>query len=291
MKRSAMLLVLGGLLAVGAPSRAQKKDKASAGSTGYTVSAGDVTDRRRNDGFFNRLEVDMVVAGDAPLVKGVRAIVTRAVDDTGRDLVAEPGKTPDFGSFNSSTADKGTFKIELKNPARKAAAVKEISGRLELLVPSRDPSSIAKIPGFKGKPDKPFVHPALKAAGVEITLMTKEGYEREKKAAEAQRKKDAEGNPLGGLAEAFGGMIESLMGGLGPNDVVLRIADKGKKIVSIDVADAAGKEISSGGMRTGDYRMLSFQESVPADAVLNVALQTPKAVVSLPFALKDVPLP
>lgn len=293
MKARAASLAVSGLLALSvleaAAQPAKKGSEKPAG--GFTVTPGDITDRRRNDGHFNRLEVELGIAGDVASVKGVRAIVAKAVDDTGRDLVENPGKTPDFESLSARGDDRGTVKLELKNPARKSVVVREISGRLELLIPSRDPASVAKIPSFRSKVDKPFAHPSLKAAGVEVTLMTKEGYEKEKKAAEAQRKKDSEGNPLGGLAEAFGGMIEMLMGSMGPNDLVLRISDKGKKIVSIDVTDASGKEISSGGMRSSEYRQMSFQEPLPTDAILNVALQTPKAVVSIPFSLKDVTLP
>jgi hypothetical protein len=44
-------------------------------------------------------------------------------------------------------------------------------------------------------------------------------------------------------------------------------------------------------MSMGDDHFLDFQEPMPKDAKLIVELATEKALISVPFALKDVPLP
>ncbi|HVE65765.1 MAG TPA: hypothetical protein VNC59_04215, partial [Thermoanaerobaculia bacterium] len=60
-----------------------------------TVSAGDITDRRRNDNFFGGLEIELKIGGDgAADVRGARALVKKAEDETGRNLLKEGAKAP-----------------------------------------------------------------------------------------------------------------------------------------------------------------------------------------------------
>lgn len=62
---------------------------------GVAVSAGDVTDRRRNDNFFGGLEIELKIGGDgAADVRGTRALVKKAEDDTGRNLLKEGKRRP-----------------------------------------------------------------------------------------------------------------------------------------------------------------------------------------------------
>ncbi|HEY3124369.1 MAG TPA: hypothetical protein VGK70_09950, partial [Thermoanaerobaculia bacterium] len=86
------------------------------GPAGVTVTAGDITDRRRNDNTFAGLEVELKLAGDAAGgVQGARAVLQKAVDDTGRSLLKEKEKTPDFEK--SSGGAPPILKLELRNPS------------------------------------------------------------------------------------------------------------------------------------------------------------------------------
>ena len=83
-------LALGGVLAAAIAA-------ALPAPAGVTVAAGDITDRRRNDNLFTGLEVELKLTGDAAGgVRGARALVQKAADDTGRSLLKETEKTPDF---------------------------------------------------------------------------------------------------------------------------------------------------------------------------------------------------
>src|SRR6185436_18584264 len=54
------------------------------------VAAGDVKDTRRSDGFFNNLAIQLKINGDALVgAKGIRVSVSKALDDTGRNLIKE----------------------------------------------------------------------------------------------------------------------------------------------------------------------------------------------------------
>ena len=255
-----------------------------------SVSAGDITDRRRNDNFFGGLEIELKVGGDgAADVRGARALVKKAEDETGRNLLKEGAKAPEFESSMGGTP---TLKLELRNPARKAKTVREVSGQVELFLPGRDPASVARLDGFQSKTDRPAGLPALKAAKAEVTVVSRKTYEAEKKKDAERRKKEAEGAGIGGaMVEAFAGLFEGFMT-VEENDVLVKVDDPGKKIFDVEVVDSKGAKIDGGGSMTiGSFRILKFSEKVPADAGLKVYLLTPKSLVTTPFQLKNVALP
>lgn len=257
-----------------------------------TVSAGDITDRRRNDNFFGGLEIELKIGGDgAADVRGARALVRKAEDETGRNLLKEGAKTPDFETSMSDSAP--TLKLELRNPARKAKTVREVSGQVELFLPGRDPAAVTRFDGFLSKMDRPAASPALKAARAEVTVVSRKTYDAEKKKDAERRRKEAESAGIGGaMVEAFSGLFEGLMGDIEENDVLVKVTDPGKKVFNVEVYDAKGTKIDgAGSMTVGTFRILKFPEKLPADASLRIYLLTPKSLVTTPFRLKDVALP
>ncbi|HEY6066856.1 MAG TPA: hypothetical protein VIY96_11915 [Thermoanaerobaculia bacterium] len=261
--------------------------------SGVAVSAGDVTDRRRNDNVFSSLEVELKLTGEGSAgARGARARVEKAVDDTGRNLLKEKSEEP---SFSTSSGEGGApaLKIELRNPARRAAKVRDLSGQVEVFVPDRDPASQALVPKFLLQVDRPIAAPALKAAGAQVTVVSRKTYAEEKRKDAERRKKEAEGAGIGGaMVNAFAGLFEGLFGDIGENDVLLRVDDKGKKLFAVDVLDASGKPVDGmGSMKVGEFWILKYSDALPADAALRIYVLTPKALVTEKFALKDVPLP
>ena len=262
------------------------------GGGGLAVAAGDVTDRRRNDNVFSSLEVELKLTGEGSTeARGARARVEKAVDDTGRNLVKEGNEEPAFSTSSGDGAP--ALKIELRNPARRAAKLRELTGQVEVFLPERDPAAQARVPRFLSEMDRPISAPALKAAGAQVTVISRKTYEAEKKKDAERRKKEAEGAGLAGaMVNAFGGLFEGLFGDIGENDVLLKVDDKGKKLFAVDVLDASGKKVDGmGSMKVGDFWILKYSEKLPADSALSIYVLTPKAVVTEKFALKDVPLP
>jgi hypothetical protein len=260
--------------------------------SGIAVSAGDVTDRRRNDNMFSSLEVELKLTGEGSSgARGARALVEKAVDDTGRNLVRENSDEPEFATSSGDGAP--ALKLELRNPARRAAKVRELTGQVELFVPQRDPAAQARVAKFLSQVDRPIAAPALKAAGAQVTVVSRKTYEAEKKKNEERRQKEAEGAGIAGaMANAFAGLFEGMFGDIGENDVLLRVEDKGKKLFAVDVVDASGKTVDGmGSMKVGDFWILKYTEKLPPDAALSIYVLTPKAVVTERFALRDVALP
>jgi hypothetical protein len=258
---------------------------------GVTVTAGDITDRRRNDNLFTGLEVELKLTGEAAGgARGARAVVQKATDDTGRSLLKESEKTPDFEKASGDAPP--VLKLDLRNPARRATKIRDVSGQVELFVPGRDTASTANVPKFQAGMDKPISAGPLKAAAAELTVVSRKTYDAEKK-KDDERKKEAESAGIAGaMVSVFSGLFEGLWGDIGENDVLIKVDDKGKKVFGIDVYDSAGKPIdTSGSMTIGSFRILKFTEKVPPDASLRIYLMTPKSMVTAPFSLKDVALP
>jgi len=256
------------------------------------VTPGDVTDRRRNDNSFAGLEIELKLTGEAAGgARGARAVVQKAVDDTGRNLVKEGGRPAEFEK--SSGEGSPALKLELRNPARRAKSVREISGQVEVFLPDRDPAAVASTDRFLSRMDRPIAASALKAAQTEATVVSRKTYDAEKKKDDERKKKESESAGIAGaMVSAFSGLFEGLFGDIGENDLLIRVNDPGKKVFGVEVFDAGGKRIDdSGSMKVGDFWILKFTEKLPADASLRIYLMTGKALVTAPFNLKDVALP
>lgn len=311
-----ILLVTGLSLAAGSPAAAQTKKGAA--KPGAAVSAApashpkidvavDSVLDRRSTGTFPSPSLTLMLAlqgADAPSVMSVRPRLTRAADDTGRSLIPAEGSTMQSGTdgWQSSLGGHGTPtpRLELASPARKAKAVVALEGVLETYLPARDPAATVKIDRILSKKDKPLAVPALASQRIQLRVLSKAGLEKDKKAAEARKARDEQKKGkkegLDGMADA---MVESLVSALGmlfmtagENDLILKVDDPGKKIFSFDLAGPDGKPIPSyGSTDLEGYRIVRMLEPLPAAAVLQVRLKTPRSFGEVPFALSNVKLP
>lgn len=273
------------------------------------VLPGTVKETRRTDGFFNRLEVEMRLVGDGlDQIKGLRVLVTKAVDETGKNLIDEEKRESDFKELDSDGQNM-KVDLELKNAARRAEVVSEISGMLEIFSPQKDPRSIVVLPGILKTTGKPLVNPSLKASGLEIIVWTKEEYEVRRKAEEEkikkefeERRKKASKEELADLGDAMAEGLMKVFGGLfsafteiGENGIALQIDDPQSKLISIEFETADGKPIKRQGRTTlgsqPQTQIYDFQEKLPANVRIKVYQLTPKALTKVPFKLTNVPLP
>jgi hypothetical protein len=268
------------------------------------VSAGTIEDRRTTGKFFGGLEVELKLTGDDLAdAKAKRVIVKKAVDETGRDLLPDDRKEPDF-----STSSGSDLKVSLKNPARGSTALKEISGHIELFTPSRDPASVVTIDRLLSRMDKPISMPALRNQQIEIAVVSpkahranaakrKAEFEKEMAKNKAEMEKEMKGasaeeakalEAIMGLAQAFSGMMDEV----GDNDLILNVKDAEGRVMDVEVTRPDGEVISSNGsMSSGELRVMNFSEKLPVDAKLKVLVKTKKALVSTPFTLSNVSLP
>lgn len=275
--------------------------------TGVAVELDEVVDNRmsvRDTGalqIHGGLELRVKLTGSGlDKATAARLIVKEAKDDSGKSLVGEKPSVPDFmpRDYNS-----GTLQMSVSQPERKATSVR-LKGTVELYVPGRDPNASLKIDKPLAKLDAPLSSKALKAAKLEITPLSRDGYNAAMKARKITEKDldalRAEGKARGvpekeiemalELAKAF----ESMDGDYPEGAVVL----SGKKadfdrIFRVEILGSDGKPMNTNGRSTstrGESAMmtLSLSEPLPADAALQVQLITDKARVSFPFDLKVV---
>jgi hypothetical protein len=269
---------------------------------GVRVSTGTIEDRRTTGRFFGGLDVELKLTGDDLAdAKAVRVQLRKAEDETGQDLLTERSAEGDFQDAAQ------TLRLNLKNPARKASALREVSGELQLFTPGRDPAATAVVDRFMSRMDKAVASPALKSAKIDLKLVSPKAYranaqkaqaEMEKEMAKhkAEMEKEAAKEGMGAKeVEALMSLAQGLMGmmgDVGDNDLIFEVKDEQSRLFDIEVVSKAGEKIDRrGSMTSGGLRILNFGEKIPGDARLRVLIRTDKAIVKSPFALKEVALP
>ncbi len=254
-------------------------------------SVSEVTDNRTTGQFFSGLKLKVQLVGDEMNdVKGIRYMLKTAIDDTGRNLIDPEKQTAEFKPYNQQSWHQKYLELELKNPSRKAATIKEIAGEIVLYMPSKDPNSKVEFANALSLSGKPLKHNGLRAAEVKMTIYDKAAYDKKKADEKAKQEAAAKGTQ-GGMRQAFQNMFGGFMS-MGENDIAFEIDDPKGRIVNYMFVDSAGNEVKRmSWITSGDIRTTSFQSPVPVDAKFVVELATPKSVLSIPLAFSNVALP
>lgn len=261
------------------------------------VSLGDV----RGSDSSSRLEIELELPDfPAAEVAAARLHVRKAVDDTGRDLVPEDDRKAPLEPVRQGRstgpdekAAPAVLELRLRSPARKAKALAEVSGDVELYLPQRDPNAVATIPNISAWAGKRLESTALSASRVSIAMLTEEQLEAEKKRQAEERKEEARkhgalGEMLESMASAFAQAFFTPEAG----DVVLKIDDPDGRVVQMALLDASGEDQTTGRSHQQGLTVLSSTHRGPKpDWSLEVRLRTPKSEERRSFMLKDVPLP
>ncbi len=249
-------------------------------------------DRRSigNSYFGNRCEIELKTTGDEvrkyKYVK-IKGII-RAVDSEDVDLLNEKEEEQDYQEIGEEK-----LKIELKNPLRKATAIKEIAGTLHLYNPTETNGAILKVANFQAKPN---VNLLPKTAPISVAFFTKESVEKMAKQQKAQReaemKKMDEASRK--IAEGLIGIFEGFSGGLGSeNELAFYIDGDLTKLVDIKFEDETGKEVKRNGRFTSGEHLYtySFDQKPKPQWKIRVLVESTASVKAVPFSLKDIELP
>jgi hypothetical protein len=184
----------------------------------------------------------------------------------------------------------------MKNPPRKAKVLKEVAGEIELFIPSRDPNGEAKVEKLLTLAGKPLSHPALKANGVTISVLSAAQIAAERKKAEAAE--SARIRKEGTTDEdSIKSMVESALWSFPKGDgktekIVLKVSDPKKAIESMTTFDGAGQRVYAMPSEVAGFTVLeAFNDKPKPDWSLVVAMRSEKSLVRHTFAFKDVPLP
>jgi hypothetical protein len=180
--------------------------------------------------------------------------------------------------------------LNLKNPARRATVVKELTGELLVFCPGEDPASTVTVTNLATKSKLTVSHPSLASNQVAVAVLTQEQYEKESKAAE---KAGAGMEQVGdGIAKAFSGMFGGMMGGPAENRLMLQVKDPQSKVIRIEFVDAAGEAIDTQSqMSMNELRFYDFEKPLPATAKMLIYVASPRSLLRVPFKLADIALP
>lgn len=266
-------------------------------ASGARVLVSEVTDSRSSNDFFTKCELELIIMGnDVADSLGIRSVrVHYAADDTGRILSGGKPQGSGFFRFNEKKDHKMTTKIALKNPAREARFIESVKGEVELFQPDPNNGSQVIIKRFLDRPGKLISHSALKKNKVQVSYVTKEIYEAQKK-REMENAKNKELEKFGQeFGEAFGKLFEGMFAGFmgdEKNSIHLVVNDPKNRIVDFAFIDAEGnrvKPMSRSNMKT--LKTYGFQELPSPDLQLVIYLATPESVTMVPFSLNKVALP
>jgi hypothetical protein len=269
----------------------------NAEASGARVLVTDVVDSRSSKDFFAKCELELLIMGnDVAGSLGIRSVrVDYAADDTGRLLNKKNPHSTGFFNFNEKKDHKMTTKIALKNPAREARFIESIKGEIELFQPNPKNGSQVTIKRFLESPGKHYSHPALEKSKVQVSYVTKEFYEAQKK-REMENAKNKQMEQVGQeFGEAFSKLFEGMFAGFmgdAKNSIHLIVNDPKNRIVDFAFIDSDGnlvKPMSRSNMRT--LRTYGFQELPAPDLQLVIYLDTPDSVKKVPFSLDKVALP
>lgn len=258
---------------------------------------------RRSSGSFARCTLGIELP-DIPAVeaKASRVVVTKAVDDLGTNLVPEdaanvrlePTQRGQLGAPKEGPAPPAIVFAELKNPPRKAKALKEVSGEIELYIPGRDPNGEAGFPKILSMAGKPLAHSALKANGIEVSVLSQAQVAAERRKAEAAEraklKKDGvtEEEQLKDLVESA---LYSFPKG-GEGQIVLRVKDPKQAIQDVKLVDGGGNPQFSGKSEQAGFTVLEFWGDKPKpDWTMKILMRTDRSLVRHSFVFRDLPLP
>ncbi len=232
-------------------------------------------------------------------VAAMRVVTRKVVDDLGTDLVPENAAEAQFDSVGQRDTYPGeeplpaSVSVPMKTASRKAKVLKEVTAEVELYTPALDPAALVTIPKFLGEAGKPILNPLLQAAGVEITILSKEQIEAERKVYGEKKRAEAKKMGVEGefLETTVRIAVESFLSSSWIN-VYLKVKDPKGAVFDYVYLDTEGKVAGVNRSTESGVVGLSAQGGEPGpDYGLQVRLKTPKTFARYTFTLKDIALP
>jgi hypothetical protein len=206
------------------------------------------------------LVVGLTLSGkDLKEIKGMRCVLEKAVDDQGQNLLV---KASDLTKTNQDWTPvvydpklPVGMQLPLDLPATGATAVKELTGRLEILTPVHDPLCLLTFSNLAAQLDQELSDPNLTAAQIKIKVTTPRRRWR--------------------------------------RCVEVRVQDPLSKLFYFEIVDAKNKEweVNASITTIGTSRTFTYEGTLPEGASLRVCVPTPKSIMTLPLNLKNIALP
>ncbi len=258
--------------------------------------------------------------------------LTRAVDDLDRDLVAKPGSMSSrygnaFRSLMSPSRGPLRITLTLRNPSRRATAIKVIEGVAQLHTPTATNEGVITLTDPLATEGVPLKHKTLEKYGIEITYITEEaaaelrqvGSPQEEQmrleavAGEVERRRllresaqreavmsqtPAERTDSTAVLPPSRATVQTATPAPEPRSsqstrISFKVTDPNNKLISLTWCDAYGSPLR-GMMPPMVYqqiRSFMFRQKLPPDARLVAYIASDASVTSRPFKVENIALP
>ncbi|MEO7296973.1 MAG: hypothetical protein ABI042_00195 [Verrucomicrobiota bacterium] len=241
------------------------------------IQIGDVKDTRTTGKFFAGLDVDLKFIGDLmDSAERIKVIPSQAIDETGKNLIDPEKKSDSFNKIGQSSGQKN-FTLKLRNPARRANSIKELSGEVQIFAPSLDADSVVTITNVASNATAlPLENKSLKTAGAELSILNRAQYD------ELKSKR----NPAVGIEQLFSAFIPTH-----PNGLAILVKDPQARIIGFEAIDAKGKTLFVPRTWKDDLSIYDVSKGLDPEMSVRILLGTPKSLVKVPFKFTDIALP
>lgn len=178
--------------------------------------------------------------------------------------------------------------IRLRNPSRRATAIKVIEGDIDLFTPTEANGGLLRLPSIAASPAEFVKHDALARAGVKVMFVTLESYESKR----AELGSAAE-DPTGPWTDDFARSLKSQarLGDSRRPPVYFFVHDPQQRVMDLELQSDTGARLDRRAARIGGLRVLYPEAPLPANAQLLVRIATDAAISSHPFKLENIALP
>jgi hypothetical protein len=257
------------------------------------VSVSEINESRStSDNSYNKkCEIVLKISGDEVRKYKFAKIakVTKVLDDQNLDLLNEEKTSSDYKEIDQ----EAKIDIEIKNPARKANTIKELSGELCLYNPSVANGAIVKITDYQSKANTNLLP---NNSPVQIVYLTKQFVEKyvkenkDKKEEELKKMPEVARKMAEGLISAFEGMFG--MDNDNPNQAFFYISGDESKFITLYFEDINGKKVERNGSSTNNGLMAyTYDEKPNPNWKLILNIETAGSIKKLPFKILNIDLP
>lgn len=256
-------------------------------------------------------------------VRAARVIITKAVDDTGREL--QGPNDPKFLRIAVGSVSRDEYlrpippriECDLSAVAPEAKALRRVEGKVELVIPAMHADAIALIENAPARTGAPVESEPLRKAGITLEILDRRAYEARMSSYRDQ---------TGGLTEYGMGVFLSadMLATMSPKartdfqkivdeqltrsplprftdrDLALAIHDPEERLVGIEFMDGHNAPLVYNRNGWGHYAnneqkkrlaIYRLEDAIPADLKLVCWLVIDRSLVRIPFEMIDVPLP
>ena len=233
------------------------------------------------------------LASKASAITDIR--IYRAVDDKGKDLtkravgLPQPSVSP-FGKHSGRVFNQSGWLavLKLKCPGKSAKQIREITGEIDLALPTVENGGVLKVTNFMAKPGQVIDSANLARHGIKLTFHTLESYT---DFSRTNPKEYVDPTDLEIERNCFSGIYGSLTN---PprTSVAIQVDDPNKLLLGLSFETKDGQQVQTvGSYSVPGFRCYKFAQPPSPEMNLVVALAVPGVIRTEPFSMRDIWLP